>query len=101
MASSLACPSIQQPSGISGLLKVGETVGGAIGDENFFWIFDIGLTEGIRASLSFFSGFLMPISLVGVACAVTGPIWGNLVDSGASRKWLLQAGRIENRVLLQ
>ena len=27
----------------------------------------------------------------GVACAVSGPIWGNLVDSGASRKWLLQA----------
>jgi len=28
----------------------------------------------------------------GVACAVTGPIWGNLVDSGASRKLLLKAG---------
>ncbi|CAE7810287.1 dennd5b, partial [Symbiodinium microadriaticum] len=28
----------------------------------------------------------------GVACAVSGPIWGNLVDSGASRKWLLQVG---------
>ncbi|CAJ1368306.1 unnamed protein product, partial [Effrenium voratum] len=28
----------------------------------------------------------------GVACAVTGPLWGNLVDSGASRKTLLQAG---------
>lgn len=27
----------------------------------------------------------------GVACAVTGPIWGNLVDSGASRKLLLKA----------
>ena len=26
----------------------------------------------------------------GVACAVTGPIWGNLVDSGASRKLLLK-----------
>eukprot|EP00439_Symbiodinium_sp_Y106_P081139 s1674_g20.t1 len=28
----------------------------------------------------------------GVACAVTGPIWGNLVDSGASRKLLLKVG---------
>lgn len=28
----------------------------------------------------------------GVACAVTGPVWGNLVDSGASRKFLLQVG---------
>jgi len=28
----------------------------------------------------------------GVACAVSGPLWGNLVDSGASRKWLLQVG---------
>jgi len=28
----------------------------------------------------------------GVACAVTGPIWGSLVDSGASRKLLLKAG---------
>lgn len=27
----------------------------------------------------------------GVACAVTGPIWGNLVDSGTSRKLLLKA----------
>ena len=26
----------------------------------------------------------------GVACAVTGPLWGNLVDSGASRKLLLK-----------
>ena len=25
-----------------------------------------------------------------MACAVTGPVWGNLVDSGASRKFLLQ-----------
>ena len=30
-----------------------------------------------------------PVS--GVATAVTGPLWGNFVDSGASRKWLLQA----------
>lgn len=28
----------------------------------------------------------------GVATAVTGPLWGNFVDSGASRKWLLQVG---------
>ena len=28
--------------------------------------------------------------LPGVAAAVTGPMWGNFVDSGASRKWLLQ-----------
>ncbi|CAK9079511.1 Niemann-Pick C1 protein [Durusdinium trenchii] len=28
----------------------------------------------------------------GVACAVTGPIWGNLVDCGASRKLLLKVG---------
>jgi len=28
----------------------------------------------------------------GVAAAVTGPMWGNFVDSGASRKWLLQVG---------
>ena len=30
--------------------------------------------------------------LPGVAAAVTGPMWGNFVDSGASRKWLLQVG---------
>ncbi|CAJ1402069.1 unnamed protein product [Effrenium voratum] len=33
-----------------------------------------------------------PSAIRGVACAVTGPLWGNLVDSGASRKTLLQAG---------
>ncbi|CAJ1340967.1 unnamed protein product [Effrenium voratum] len=28
----------------------------------------------------------------GVACAVTGPLWGNLVDAGCSRKLLLKVG---------
>lgn len=28
----------------------------------------------------------------GLACVLTGPIWGNLVDSGASRKMLLKIG---------
>jgi len=30
----------------------------------------------------------------GVACAVSGPFWGNLVDSGASRKLLLKVGAL-------